>query len=153
MSAESGLAISSPVLKRFKSKKGKLFSAALKLTEKGRVNFDFTDVPYDDGSTPKKAADKAASKPPAAKKTAAKKTAAKKPAAQKPQAKKAAPAPSTPVGMLCPRCQQGRIIRGRRAWGCNRWREGCRYTLTFDEDGRPRSGTEAARLIQQALAG
>ena len=121
----------SPVLKRFKSRKGKLFSAALKLSEKGRVVFDFSEVPSDN---------EAPSKSPPAKSRSPKRSSA--PASR---------TPPSPVGMGCPRCNQGQIIRGRRAWGCNRWREGCRYTLAFDEDGRPRSDAEAARLLQQAL--
>lgn len=31
------------------------------------------------------------------------------------------------TGMLCPVCRQGRIIRGNKAYGCSRWREGCTY--------------------------
>ncbi|MFT5684742.1 MAG: DNA topoisomerase-3 [Myxococcota bacterium] len=130
----------SPVLKRFKSRKGKMFSAALTLSEKGRVVFDFSEVPPDDGSS---ASTTSSAKAKPAKAKAAKPAKAKKPANTS--------TPTSPVGMLCPRCQQGRIIRGRRAWGCNRWREGCRYTLAFDEDGRPRTDAEAARLLQQAL--
>ena len=44
-------------------------------------------------------------------------------------------APTTPVGMICPTCGQGRIIRGRAAWGCNRYREGCRFVLPFETEG------------------
>jgi len=32
------------------------------------------------------------------------------------------------VGDRCPSCGAGKIIRGRAALGCNRWREGCSYT-------------------------
>ena len=31
------------------------------------------------------------------------------------------------VGMLCPVCHQGTIIKGHTAYGCSRWREGCSY--------------------------
>jgi len=31
------------------------------------------------------------------------------------------------TGMLCPVCHQGTIIKGRTAYGCSRWREGCTY--------------------------
>lgn len=35
----------------------------------------------------------------------------------------------TPIreGDLCPTCRQGRVIRGRTALGCSRWREGCPF--------------------------
>lgn len=31
------------------------------------------------------------------------------------------------IGMLCPVCRKGTIIRGNTAYGCSRWREGCNY--------------------------
>ncbi len=31
------------------------------------------------------------------------------------------------VGLLCPVCRQGRLIRGNTAYGCSRWKEGCGY--------------------------
>jgi DNA topoisomerase-3 len=30
-----------------------------------------------------------------------------------------------PTGSPCPKCKTGRLIRGRTAIGCSRWREGC----------------------------
>jgi len=38
---------------------------------------------------------------------------------------------SDKTGDLCPLCQQGRIIRGRTAYGCSRWREGCSWREPF----------------------
>ncbi len=34
-------------------------------------------------------------------------------------------------GMLCPVCKQGKVIRGRAAYGCSHWREGCTYREPF----------------------
>ncbi|MCQ2335033.1 MAG: DNA topoisomerase 3 [Paludibacteraceae bacterium] len=31
------------------------------------------------------------------------------------------------IGLLCPVCRQGRVIRGNTAYGCSRWQEGCTY--------------------------
>ena len=31
----------------------------------------------------------------------------------------------------CPSCQSGRMLRGRRGWGCSRWRLGCSWTVPF----------------------
>ncbi len=36
------------------------------------------------------------------------------------------------IGMTCPVCKQGTIIKGRTAYGCSRWREGCTYRMTFE---------------------
>lgn len=37
-------------------------------------------------------------------------------------------------GQICPVCRQGRLIRGKAAFGCSRWREGCNYRLPFTEN-------------------
>jgi DNA topoisomerase-3 len=34
---------------------------------------------------------------------------------------------------LCPRCSKGTLIKGNSAWGCNRYREGCKLIIPFDE--------------------
>ena len=61
------------------------------------------------------------------------------------------PQPETPVGMPCPACGQGRVIAGRAAWGCSRWREGCGWRLSFEDDaGHRRSEADAARLVRGA---
>ena len=39
------------------------------------------------------------------------------------------------VGMTCPVCKQGIIIKGKAAYGCSRWREGCPYRMPFDQAG------------------
>ncbi len=78
-----------PVLKRFKSKKGKDFQAALTLDETGKVVFDF---------------------PPKAEVW------------------------DRPEGLECPRCKEGKVIRGRAAWGCSRWREGCEWRRDFPKE-------------------
>ena len=31
------------------------------------------------------------------------------------------------VGLPCPKCHEGHIIKGRTAYGCSRWREGCDF--------------------------
>lgn len=34
-------------------------------------------------------------------------------------------------GDVCPKCGQGHIIKGKTAYGCSRWREGCDYRQPF----------------------
>ena len=45
----------------------------------------------------------------------------------------AAPAaPAAPLaGQPCPLCGQGTIIRGKTAYGCSRWKEGCTWRQPF----------------------
>lgn len=37
------------------------------------------------------------------------------------------------IGLPCPLCKQGVIIKGRTAYGCSRWREGCSFRRPFGE--------------------
>ena len=60
---------------------------------------------------------------------------------QTPTKKAAPPATPTPtptpptaapiVGSPCPLCGKGYIIKGKTAYGCSRWREGCGYRQSF----------------------
>lgn len=37
------------------------------------------------------------------------------------------------VGLPCPVCHEGRIIKGRSAYGCSRWKEGCTFRRLFED--------------------
>jgi len=50
-----------------------------------------------------------------------------------PRAKKPKPAPSA---LTCPRCRAGTLLTGSRGWGCSRWREGCRFVIWFELEGK-----------------
>lgn len=62
-------------------------------------------------------------------------------AKKKPQQKKARTAPATPRApriksieeIACPECGQGHLIKGRTAYGCSRFREGCPLRLNFTD--------------------
>ncbi len=56
----------------------------------------------------------------------------------KPAPKPAATAPAATdnnqdsiVGNVCPLCGQGHLIKGKTAYGCSRWKEGCNYRVPF----------------------
>lgn len=34
-------------------------------------------------------------------------------------------------GDICPVCHQGHVIKGKSAWGCSRWQEGCDFRIPF----------------------
>ena len=107
-------------LKGFKSKtSGKSFSAALRLRADGTVEMDFERK---GGGAARPAR---ASGPP------------------KP------PKPRAPDGPLCPRCRTGRVIKGRQAWGCHRWREGCEFRVQFQQRGLRLPDDEADRLLRR----
>ena len=35
------------------------------------------------------------------------------------------------AGSICPQCGQGKVIKGKTAYGCSRWREGCNWRKPF----------------------
>jgi DNA topoisomerase-3 len=37
------------------------------------------------------------------------------------------------VGLPCPVCHEGRIVKGRTAYGCSRWKEGCTFRRSFED--------------------
>ena len=52
-----------------------------------------------------------------------------------PNEEKISPQPEkkSPEGMPCPLCGKGVIIRGRTAFGCSEWKNGCTYRIPFEE--------------------
>jgi len=55
----------------------------------------------------------------------------KQPAAPSPAAAPAASDSDEWVGLPCPVCGTGRIVKGHTAYGCSRWREGCTFRRPF----------------------
>jgi len=41
--------------------------------------------------------------------------------------------PDDMIGMPCPVCKQGVIVKGRTAYGCSLWQQGCTYRLPFEQ--------------------
>ena len=55
---------------------------------------------------------------------------------------------ATPIGELpCPRCHEGRMLAGKRGWGCTRWRLGCGFVVWFETAGRTLSESELRDLV------
>ena len=40
------------------------------------------------------------------------------------------------VGKPCPLCGKGVIIKGKTAYGCSRWREGCDWRQPLNNDNK-----------------
>ena len=53
---------------------------------------------------------------------------------RKPREKNKAPSP-TDEPIICPMCRKGHILKGRSAYGCSAWQEGCSFRLPFDTYG------------------
>ena len=64
----------------------------------------------------------------------AKKTTPKKAASPKPKKPKVEPTPANPdaiIGQPCPLCGKGHVIKGKTAYGCSEWRNGCGWRKAF----------------------
>ena len=60
------------------------------------------------------------------------------------------PVESAPArGPRCPACRKGRIIAGRRGWGCSRWRESCGFVVWFEFGDFRLPDDEAERLFRR----
>lgn len=72
------------------------------------------------------------------KKTTKKKTTTAKADNKKADAPQTTPPASTSaddsiIGTMCPVCGKGTIIKGKTAYGCSNWRNGCTYRVDFDK--------------------
>lgn len=81
----------------------------------------------------KPSATKAASEKDTTKKKATRKPRAKKAETEKTETAKAGTLKPTDelIGRPCPVCGKGTIIKGRTAYGCSNWKNGCTYKLPF----------------------
>lgn len=61
------------------------------------------------------------------------KTVAKAAPAKEEKSKPELPADDSIIGKTCPECGKGHIIKGKTAYGCDRWREGCTFRLPFKQ--------------------
>lgn len=74
----------------------------------------------------------AAPKKAAAKSAATSSTASTKKAAASPQPATSEPsADDSIIGTTCPVCGKGTIIKGKTAYGCSNWKNGCTYRIAF----------------------
>lgn len=118
----------------FVAKTGRLFAARLRLDQDGKVAFDFEGPPA--GRIP--------SPSPAAVPQGGVGSGSGEPPGQS----------GVPLGHLtCPKCGMGRIIEGRRGFGCDRYREGCDFVVWKEVSGRLLTQDEIRRLIATGHTG
>ena len=63
-----------------------------------------------------------------------------------------AAAPSSeprPAPLVCPKCGQGRIIEGRRGFGCSRYREGCDFVVWKEISGKRLTEKQIHALVSK----
>jgi len=55
------------------------------------------------------------------------------------------------IGMECPSCHKGKITENDKAFGCSRWKDGCKFTVWKDAVTRVGGPAIDARLLQALL--
>ncbi len=53
--------------------------------------------------------------------------------------------------LICPKCKTGEIIKGQSAFGCNRWKEGCDFKMSFDEVRQKAAGKEMTKTLVRSI--
>lgn len=51
--------------------------------------------------------------------------------------------------IACPKCKQGRILKGKTAFGCGRWKEGCDFKIPFELMGKKLTDKQLISLIKK----
>jgi DNA topoisomerase III len=68
--------------------------------------------------------------------------------------KKQAPVSQQPKAKTtCPKCKKGEIIQGKQAWGCNAFRDGCNFRLSFEFAGKKLSEANIKLLCLKRKTG
>lgn len=63
---------------------------------------------------------------------------------------------SKPIGVSCPLCKEGQITESAKAFGCSRWREGCRFTIWKDcvsKIGGPEINEKLVKALLESQTG
>lgn len=56
--------------------------------------------------------------------------------------------PVTPAGLSCPKCFKGKLLKGKNAYGCSRYAEGCSFRLPFEFESKKISEKQLMRLMK-----
>jgi DNA topoisomerase-3 len=63
--------------------------------------------------------------------------------------KKEKPAPAEPTETTCPACKKGPLKKGKNAWGCSGWKDGCRFIIPFEFMGKKLTDAQIKRLAEK----
>ncbi|NJB82453.1 type IA DNA topoisomerase [Wenyingzhuangia aestuarii] len=53
------------------------------------------------------------------------------------------------MGMECPKCKQGHLLKGSKAYGCSKYNENCDFVLPFEFQGKKISENQFTRLLSK----
>lgn len=55
--------------------------------------------------------------------------------------------------LLCPRCKEGNMLKGKNAYGCSRFRENCKTLIPFNYQGKELTSSQLLTLIRKGRTG
>ncbi len=55
--------------------------------------------------------------------------------------------------LICPQCRQGQMLKGKKAWGCSRFKEGCKTLIPFEFMGKKLSDKQVGQLLKKGQTG
>ena len=54
----------------------------------------------------------------------------------------------------CPKCKQGKLLKGKAAYGCTRWKSGCDFTYSFIDIKKKAAGQKLSKaLVLKIISG
>jgi len=61
------------------------------------------------------------------------------------------PIPATAANGLapCPECKQGVVRLGPKSASCNRWKEGCKFSIWLEQHGKKLSESQITQLLEK----
>ena len=65
------------------------------------------------------------------------------------QEKKAKSTPAEQTETTCPACKKGTLKKGKSAWGCSDWKDGCRFIIPFEFMGKKLTEAQIRRLAEK----
>lgn len=71
---------------------------------------------------------------------------------EKQESKKREPRKTEPIvieGKMCPKCKQGSLIKGKTAYGCSGYKNGCNFVLPFTYGGKKLTDKQLADLLEK----
>ena len=65
------------------------------------------------------------------------------------QEKKEKAAPAEPTETTCPACKKGILKKGKNAWGCSAWKDGCGFIIPFEFRNKKLTDAQIRRLAEK----
>ena len=53
------------------------------------------------------------------------------------------------VGKQCPKCKEGKLLKGSKAYGCSKYNDNCDFVLPFSYEGKKISDKQLERLVDK----